>query len=34
MSDDEAVCCYVCPHDIDEHDEHARCLSNVCVCGW
>jgi hypothetical protein len=34
MSDDDHVCCYVCPHDIDEHDEHARCLTTECACGW
>jgi hypothetical protein len=34
MYDDETVRCCVCPHDIDDHDEHARCLSATCPCGW
>lgn len=34
MYDDETVRCWVCPHDVDDHDEHARCMSATCPCGW
>jgi hypothetical protein len=31
---DAAVPCYNCSHDVDEHDERARCLDVRCHCGW
>jgi hypothetical protein len=33
-ADDTAVLCYSCRHDVDEHDERARCLDAQCSCGW
>lgn len=34
MHDDEIVPCCICPHDVDNHDEHARCMTVSCSCGW
>jgi hypothetical protein len=33
-ADDVAVPCYSCRHDVNDHDERARCLSATCACGW
>jgi hypothetical protein len=32
--DRETVPCWLCPHDVDEHDERARCVEVDCQCGW
>jgi hypothetical protein len=34
MRDIEIVPCYGCHHDVDDHDERARCLDALCSCGW
>lgn len=34
MIDDETIRCWDCPHDVDDHDERARCLTLTCSCGW
>jgi hypothetical protein len=30
----DAVECWSCSHDVDEHDVLARCLEPSCGCGW
>jgi hypothetical protein len=30
----EAITCWRCGHDVNEHDERARCGSSACGCGW
>lgn len=32
--DTETVRCWLCPHDVDDHDERARCVLASCGCGW
>jgi hypothetical protein len=34
MHDYETVPCLTCRHDVDDHDERARCLTMLCQCGW
>jgi hypothetical protein len=34
VQDYETVPCWLCPHDVDSHDERARCLTQSCACGW
>jgi len=34
MREDEVMLCVKCRHDVDDHDERARCLTPPCPCGW